>query len=255
MGRAWRVVALLAIPFWAGAAERTVTDEALEELSKERCEAAVDGFNRGLKEGDPQAYYWTGAMLHYGLCLKQDPGRAVPYLELATKHGVAKAARLLVLTHGLGRGVPQNYAEAGRWTQAGRDIATLARQGRGMSPQERALTMQTSSWAILGVAGTFHALVGDKTVHPNMQSISYRGGDQGSVDIVVSLGPDGLTFQLSEVKLSAAMAAGGLRSRSAATAFRAELEAGFAAALQELPDYPRPTKSYPFEFEVAFRGR
>ena len=71
--------AMLALPLWAGAAESTATDEALEELSREHCETAVDGFNRGLKDGDPQAYYWVGAMLHYGLCLKQDPARAVPY--------------------------------------------------------------------------------------------------------------------------------------------------------------------------------
>ena len=168
MRRAFQVAALMVLPFWAGAAERTATDEALEDLSRERCEQAVDGFNRGLKEGDPQAYYWTGAMLHYGLCLKPDPARAVPYLELATRHGVANAARLLVLTHGLGRGVPQSYAEAGRWTRAGLDIEALAKQGRGKSAVELA---QNDADEFLGqsrVAGTFHALVGDKTTHTEL---------------------------------------------------------------------------------------
>jgi hypothetical protein len=255
MRRAFQVTALMVLPFWAGAAERTATEEALEDLSRERCEQAVDGFNRGLKEGDPQAYYWTGAMLHYGLCLKQDPARAVPYLELATKHGVAKAARLLVLTHGLGRGVPQSYAEAGRWTRAGLDIEALAKQGRGKSAVELAHTMPTSSWVSLGVAGTFHALVGDKTTHPSMQSFSYRGSDEGSVEVLVNLGQDGLTYTLSKVTVAEKAAPSGLRARIASTAFRAELEAGFAAAMKELPAYPRPGEPAQYLFEVAFRVR
>jgi hypothetical protein len=246
------VAALLSLTACASAPERTATDEALEDLGKERCEAAVEGLNRGLKAGDPQAYYWTGALLHYGVCLKADPGRAVPYLELAAKHRIAKAARLLVLTHGLGRGVPQSYVEAGRWTQASHDIHEIVATKQDLSAEDKAERVDLSEWALLGVAGTLWMMLPDKVSHPNIQSFRYRGVDRGGATVTLVIGPSGLSYRLSNVSADGE-SQDTTRRRTSEAAFRSQIEAGLDAALRELPPFELPAKRMAIGGRVTFQ--
>jgi len=118
------LIALSAASQTAGASEKL--DQAIEKIAAGQCEDALPALNQGLAEGERDVYFMAGYMFARGVCVAANVPRAVGYLEAAAKAGQSDAAMELVLMHGTGRGVPQSYAEAGRWAVAAAEILQLA---------------------------------------------------------------------------------------------------------------------------------
>jgi TPR repeat protein len=134
-------------------------ERAVHTMEKGRCEQARPIVNAGLADGDPQVFYLAGYMFSRGLCVAPDPARALKLLEAAAKAGQADAAMELTLMHGMGRGVPQSYAQAGRWAMAAADIEALS-SVKAVAAGPKTIDAGTAS--ALGYIGTVHALVADE---------------------------------------------------------------------------------------------
>lgn len=169
----------------------TSAEDAVRAMHQGRCEAAVDAANKGLKEGDPHAYFVVGLMHLKGLCIAAAPAQAVQYFEPAARAAHADSAYMLVMMHGLGLGVQQSYAQAGRWTTALSDIAALKRggaDGRSTSPID---AREAFSW---GVVGTVSAVVRDRLLYPKQGART--GGESVSVTLKLTVGPEGVRYEL-----------------------------------------------------------
>lgn len=146
---------------WGGAA-----DNALLYLLDGSCEKAAEHTNTGLGAGDPAAYYLAGMMFNLGLCVQPNAARAKPLLETAAKHRHAGAARALVVIHGIGRGVEQSYAEAGRWAVAVQDISRLASAAADSAPDLSNGRLDADWAARLGYLATVHLLSEERIAYP-----------------------------------------------------------------------------------------
>ena len=135
-------------------------ERAVRTMESGRCEQARPIINAGLADGDPQIYYLSGYMFSRGLCVAPDAPRALKLLEAAAKAGQSDAALELTLTHGMGRGVPQSYAQAGRWAMAAADIEALSGVKAVASGGPK--TIDVDQAMALGYIGTVHALVADE---------------------------------------------------------------------------------------------
>jgi hypothetical protein len=169
------VLAALTSASWAAPSPNF--ERALQMLDNGQCADARPIVNAGLADGDPQVYYLAGYMFSRGVCVASDAPRAVKLLEAAAKAGHADAARELVLIHGLGRGVPQNHAQAGRWALAAADIGAL--KVVGAEPAKRTLDADYAS--TLGHLATIHALVADD-VRTRRRTYAFQLND-GDVDV------------------------------------------------------------------------
>jgi hypothetical protein len=145
------------------AASVSSAQEAAQLLAQGRCRAGGEKLNIGLAERDPEAYFVAGFMYARGVCVNADVSRGVPLLEVAAKSGWMEAARELTLIHGSGRGVPQSYAEAGRWAVAMLDIMAL-RAGSAQASQVPTVNgaLPIDSAQGYGYAVTVHELAGDR---------------------------------------------------------------------------------------------
>ena len=211
---------------WSGA------ENAVRAMSQGRCEAAVDAANKGLMAGDPQAYFVVGLMHLKGLCIAEAPAQAVPYFEPAAKAGHADSAYMLVMMHGLGLGVPQSYAQAGRWTTALSDIAKLNGKGRG-SGEGPLQADETFSW---GVVGTVSAVVRDRMLYPKQGA--RLGGETVSVKLKLTLAAEGVRYEFLDATSGMQ---DDVRSATLRRSTQPHLEAMqevVDAAIRELPPYP-----------------
>ena len=153
------LLAALVSPAWVEASESF--ERAVRTMERGRCEQARPIINTGLHVGDPQVYYLSGYMFSRGLCVAPDAARAVKLLEAAARAGQADAALELTLMHGMGRGVPQSYAQAGRWAVAAADIEALSSAKAVATGGPKTLDVEQAT--ALGYIGTVHALVADET--------------------------------------------------------------------------------------------
>jgi len=154
----WQVVGLA---FGLGAAccgapAATDAERAIDRLAADDCEGALVPLNLGVKAGDPRAYTITGMLLSKGVCVLADVKRAMPFLEIAARHGDAAAAEYLVVVHGLGRGVSQNFAEAGRWAVALLEVHAASGVATGAIRAD-AKQLDAADAAAFGRAATIHA--------------------------------------------------------------------------------------------------
>ena len=135
---------------------------AVRMLEAGRCEQLRDVINTGLAAGDRDLYYLAGFMFARGKCVAQDGVRAAKLLETAAKAAQPDAALELVLMHGMGRGLAQSYAQAGRWALAAQDIGALSACPLP-APTTCAgpRTLDADYAASLGYVGTIHALVNE----------------------------------------------------------------------------------------------
>lgn len=232
----------VAAPAWSG----ELADSAFRSMRADRCEDAVDVVNKGLASGEVEAYHLTGLMYLKGLCLTADPAKAPRYFEPAAKAGDVASARYLAMMHGLGIGVPQSYAEAGRWTQAWYDILGL----RNRATPERSL-LDAEQAAYHGVLGTVAAAVQDRVIYP-------RGGarlqaSEVNVRLVLQLGPEGLEYGFFDAR-------SGIDDDIQTTILRRSgqphldaIEDAVDKVLQDLPAYPRPAKPQRIAIPYSFR--
>jgi hypothetical protein len=162
----WLVLGWLLVGLTGVAASAEPSDklkQALRILDAGRCEALQPIINAGLADGERDLYYVAGFMFSRGMCVSPDTSRALKLLEAAARAGQSDAAMELVLVHGMGRGVPQSYAQAGRWAQAVADMGKLhiCDQQSNSAPTGScgAGPLDADYAAALGHAGTVHALV------------------------------------------------------------------------------------------------
>lgn len=162
----WLVLGWLLVGLTGIAASAEPSDklkQALGILDAGRCEALQPIINAGLKDGDRDLYYVAGFMFSRGTCVSPDTSRALTLLETSARAGQSDAALELILVHGMGRGVPQSYAQAGRWVQAAADMGRLDICGQQSSSAAAsacdAARLDADYAAALGHVGTVHALV------------------------------------------------------------------------------------------------
>jgi hypothetical protein len=223
------------------ASDWTPTDEAVRDMMQGRCEAGVESANRGLKDGDSKAYFLVGFMRLKGLCVTASPDRAASYLELAAKAGQRDAARLLVMMHGFGIGVPQSYAQAGRWMVAFMDIAALSK-GEAPSYVDHGASapgqISLPTAERLGVIGSVASAVQDRLQYPGRgATLSAR-----TVDLVLSLrlGPDGLRYSLSRIRSEIEQDLNSAIARRSAQPHIQQIQDVVEAVIEELPPYDLP---------------
>jgi len=158
-------------------------ERAVHMLDGGQCADARPIINAGLAYGEPEVYYLAGYMFSRGVCVAPDAARAAKLLEAAAKAGQGDAALELVLIHGLGRGVPQSHAQAGRWALAAVDIGAL--KIAGAEPAKRVLDPDYAT--TLGHLATIHALVADD-VRTRRRAYGYQLID-GAVDVRATMAP------------------------------------------------------------------
>lgn len=238
------LAAITAGPVWSG----ELADSTFRAMRAERCEEAVDIVNKGLGTGEVEAYYMTGLMYLKGLCLAGDPSKASRYLEPAARAGSADAARYLVMMHGFGQGVPQSFAEAGRWTQAWNDIRGV----RDQATPDTSKVLDAEQSAYRGVLGTVAAAVQDRVLYPR------RGArlqaSEVNVRLVLELGPDGVLYGLFDSRSGIDDDLKSTILRRSGQPHLEAIEDAVDKVLQELPAYPRPTKpqrvAIPYRFSL-----
>jgi hypothetical protein len=183
-------------------------DRAFRSLRSGKCEDAASALNAGLGEGDRDAYFLAGFMFARGVCVSSDGARAARLRELATKAGQGDAAMELVLLHGMGRGVPQSYAEAGRWARAARDILALKVVGESQASAAASGTQHPRFLDVeyasrLGYSATIHALAGDEVRAKGDEAIFRLRESMVTVRVVVA-GP-GLPLHIEAGKNGGAL--------------------------------------------------
>lgn len=220
----------------------TAAEEGLLNLDQGRCEAAAESFNRGLQEGDPVAYLMVGFMYLKGACVKAAPEKAVPYLEAATKAGEADAARQLTMMHGFGLGVPQSYAQAGRWFVAQTDILRV--KGGSIPPGTElpAANMSVEALQYVGVLASVGAALPDRLKHPIARLSTSRAAEKVSVKVHFQLGPEGLRWDLVDGAADRSIEARSVQQRSSDEPHYADLHATIEGIVKDLPPYPRPAQ-------------
>lgn len=216
---------------WSGA------EEAVRAMRQGRCEAAVDAANKGLTEGDPQAYFVVGLMHLKGLCIAAVPAQAVTYFEPAVKSGHADSAYMLTMMHGLGLGVPQSYAQAGRWTIALMDIAKLKEGGPGGG----AGPIQSGEALAWGVIGTVAAVVRDRLLYPKRGA--RLGGESVSVKLRLALDAAGVRYELLDATSQMQDDARSAILRRSSQPHLDAMHEVVETAIRELPPFPPASRS------------
>lgn len=254
----WRDAAAWAgclLPALACAAPWSGAEEAVRAMREGRCEAAVDGVNRGLQDRDAQAFFVVGLMYLKGLCIASAPERAQAYLEPAAKAGHQEAAYMLALMYGLGTGVPQNYAQAGRWTIALMDIAR-AKAGRAGAPVAESASepgrLDASLAASYGVIGTAAALVRDRLLYP--EGRARLQSDRVDLRLTLTLDADGIRYSLSDAEGSISSDMRSSVLRRSTTPYLEAMQETVEAAIRALPPFEPPAQalsvSIPYKFNV-----
>lgn len=247
--RATRSTALVLLALGLGAPCRAgeLADSTFRAMRANRCEEAVEGVNKGLAAGEVEAYYLTGLMYLRGLCLAADAAQAPRYLEPAAKAANADAARYLTMMHGLGLGVPQSYAQAGRWLQAWVDIVAVRNQG--VPPPSGALDVQLTEQR--GVLGTVAAAVQERVLYPR------RGArlqaTEVNVKLILELGPEGLRYGFADARSGIDDDVQSMILRRSHEPHLEAIESVVDKVLEELPPYPRPAKPQRIAIPYHFR--
>ncbi len=241
--------ALVCAAPWSGA------EDAVRAMRQGRCEAAVDAVNRGVQDRDAQAFFVVGLMYLKGLCIAAAPERAPAYFEPAAKAGHQEAAYMLALMHGLGIGVPQSYAQAGRWTIALMDIAR-AKAGREGAPVAESATepgrLDAGLAASYGVIGAAAALVRDRLLYPE------RGArlqsENVDVRLTLTLDGSGVRYSLSDAEGSISSDMRSSMLRRSTTPHLEAMQETVEAAIRALPPFEAPAQalslSIPYKFTV-----
>lgn len=243
-------MAVLWLAFLPMATAWTGVEDAVRALRQGRCEAAVDAANQGLKDGDPEAYFVVGLMHLKGLCIASVPAQAVQYFEPAAKAAHTDSAYMLTMMHGLGLGVPQSYAQAGRWTLAMRDIHALK---AGAAPASGAIDAEDA--AAWGVIGTVAAITRDRLLYP--PSGARIGAESVSLKLRLVLGPDGVHYDFRNVTSGVQDDASSAILRRSSQPHLDAFEAVVEAAIDELPPFQAPRQvirlDVPYRFNVKAR--
>ena len=219
-------------------------------MQQGRCEAAVDGANKGLADGDPKAYFLVGMMHLKGLCIAAAPERAIPYFEPAAKAGHVHSAYMLAMMHGLGTGAAQSYAQAGRWTVA---IMDIGKQGSGRAASAPAGPIDANEATAMGVMGTIAAIVRDRLLYP-MPSARLSGASV-SATLRLNLGPQGLRHEVADSRSAMQDDVASATVRRSNLPHREALEEVVADAIRELPPFPTPERSYDLSVTYVFNLR
>lgn len=244
-----RLAAFALLAFGLGAACRgsELSESTFQAMRANRCEAAVEAVNKGLVAGEVEAYYLTGLMYLRGLCVTADPAMAPRYLEPAAKAAHADAARYLTMIYGMGLGVPQSYAQAGRWLQAWVDIFTLRSQG--VPPPSGTLDVQLTEQR--GVLGTVAALVQERVQYPR------RGArlqaSEVNVKLILELGPEGLRYGLFDARSGIDDDVQSMVLRRSNEPHLEAIETVVDKVLEDIPPYPRTDK--PQRIAIPYRFR
>jgi Sel1 repeat len=207
-------------------------DIALKMLLAGRCDDVVEPLNLGIKAGDPKAFNLLGAMHHKGVCVKADPPRAIPYLELAAKAGEARASGQLILIHGFGRGVPQNYAEAGRWAVAVSDIVALEKLEQADKPHrdKGSKILDPMDTAALGFVASVHYRA-DELLERNRLAL-----DRSIfASFVVTVRTPGPTLEIVTTQIDDRKSNFGVERPRKAKPMRELVEAAYLQAISEVP--------------------
>lgn len=235
------------------AQQRHVEGQAARALAQGRCKAALEPLNEGLKQGDPESYFLVGLMYVKGLCVAAAPERGPAYLEPAAKAAQADAARLLVMMHGFGLGVPQSYAQAGRWMIALMDIEAI-RKGRSPSfvddqgkPFER---LDSASAEALGVLGSVAVAVQDRVMYPKPGA----GLAAGTVELELNLRLDalGIHHSFTNVRSKVEYDIQSTIVRRSPQPHVELLEQVVEEVIKELPPYPPQAKTASLVIPYAF---
>ena len=241
------VLALLAGAPVATSLAGELAERTWRAINANRCEAAVGEVNKGLTEGEVDAYYLTGLMYLRGLCLRADASAAPRYFEPAAKAAHIDAARYLTMMHGLGRGVPQSYAQAGRWFQAYLDIQRM-RNG-GEPPPTTALDARfAEQW---GVLGTVAAAVQERVQYPR-RGARLQASDV-EVRVVLELGPEGLKYGLFDARSGIETDVQSAVLRRSHEPQLEAIETVLEEVIDELAPYPKPEK--PMRIAIPYRFR
>ncbi len=246
---------------WAQAT--TAAERGAQALAQGRCDAALDALNEGLKEGDADAYYTVGLMYLKGYCVKADPARSPAYFEPAAKAAQPQAAKMLVMMHGLGIGVPQSYARAGQWFFAWSDIARLLRQRKGDGADAPAAAASTPAKigveqaVSYGVLGTVAAAVEDRVRYPRAGALT--GADRVSFDLMLALEPSGLSVRIENNQSGMAEDAKSAVIRRSAQPHEDVVREAIDEIIRTMPTFPLPkepaTLTVPYRFDVVYRRR
>lgn len=140
-----RVASLLAIalvaPALAFAQAHKQADAAMAALKRNDCPSALAALKQGMLDNEPASFYISGNVAETGTCAQADPAVAAKAYERAAALGRNDAAAALALLHAEGSGVPQSYAEAGRWYSiASKGMAGAPAAGTFQSPDAIAKT-------------------------------------------------------------------------------------------------------------------
>lgn len=140
------------VPDNGGAADR-----AYRSLGRSDCTGALKELNAGILAGEAKAFLVLGTMYRKGTCVAQDGPRAVEQFERAAEAGNSSAAEQLVLVYGLGAGVPQDYARAGRWM-----LRSVGEKGNEGMPPSSIGTPEVASVNAFGQVATIQALAAER---------------------------------------------------------------------------------------------
>lgn len=136
---------------WTALAQ-TDLETALGAYQRDDYDTAYQQFRKLAEQGQPEAQYYTGAMLENAQGVSRDYEEAAQWYRKAADQGNAQAQNALGMLYETGIGVPKNYEKAADWYQkaanqgfapAQRNLGQLYRQGLGV-PQD-----QTKAAALL----------------------------------------------------------------------------------------------------------
>jgi len=109
-----RVVVLLAL-LWTGLAHAGPFEDGLAAHRKGDYATALRVWKPLAEQGNAVAQFNLGVMYHHGRGVPQDDAEAVKWSRRAAEQGYAHAQAYLGLMYSLGQGVPQDYVEAHKW--------------------------------------------------------------------------------------------------------------------------------------------
>ncbi len=198
-----------------------------DALDRGNCQQAGQLINEGMDRNDGDAFFFAGFLYDATGCVKEDPSRAATYYQRAIDLGHPSAADFLARLHGLGRGVPQDYAEAYRLYVFGDKTGTAF---RAADPAEATLA---------GYAMTVARVARDKAVYP---MDARRAGTDSTMEAVFD--PTNATVSIRSVV--AAVAVGSHVAKK--QAFIDAVTTAYADALREVP---KPTLAKPSTLRFA----
>lgn len=173
--------------------------QAVRVLEAGRCQDVLGLVNAGLADGDRDIYFLAGFMFSRGLCVKPDGARAARLLEASAKAAQGDAAMELVLMHGMGRGVPQSYAQAGVWARAASDIGELnvcdPNDSAAAASNACGKTLDVDYAIALGRVATIHALATDEVRARRREFIRQIQGGEVRLRVTVSTPALALRFE------------------------------------------------------------